>query len=338
MLQVQAYVHHFGGNPSSVTVAGQSAGGYAALTHLVSDVRLCHAGWIMSSPINPFMNLQEAQDIFDRLISSTGLPPSACDAEKLARLRNLTALEMQKLVEGEMLIRPVWDASWFIHQREYAPLEQTKIFPDWIRGVTIGWMADELVTFKTVWALWTSQELFDALNVMIPEQEMVQDIVQIYSIRGAHDDVLSGFIDFASDCLYALTPQALSQAQLPISVYRFEQVDDFDESFYAGSAYHCLDNAYLFRLPAVADEKAPESRRGTSDIISQQFLDFVYGKQPWEHFSTSGKIMVLNGASSGLVDSKKFQRLSTLTSSETRATILANSFARMLNYMKTRMK
>jgi hypothetical protein len=133
-------------------------------------------------------------------------------------------------------------------------------------------------------------------------------------------------------------PQALSQAPCPTSVYRFEQPDDFEGSFYSGSAYHCLDNAYLFRLPAVAGDQAPAARRATADFLSDRFLDFVYGKQPWEPISTGGKIMAVHGTSSGLVYPEKFRRLSQLLSSEARAAVFAGSFARMLDYMKARTK
>ncbi|KAI1619315.1 Alpha/Beta hydrolase protein, partial [Exophiala viscosa] len=331
---VQRYVHHFGGNPSKVTIAGQSAGGFSALTHLITDIPLCRAGWIMSSPLDPFISVTQAQQTFDRLVTGTGLRLSSSNSEKLTKLRNLTELEMDELVRGKMLIRPVWDPIWFAYQEEQKPVEWTSDFPEWLQGLTIGWAADEVITFQTLWASWSVQELLATVNVMIPDQEMERDVIQIYGIAGPPEKALSGFVEFASDCLYTRMPQALSQAQFPISIYRFEQIDDFNGSVYRGSAYHCLDNAYLFRLPAIAGTDAPEARRLTTDAVSDRFLAFVYGTQAWEPFKTGQKIMYFNGANSGLVESKAFEKLSQLVSTEERETILIDAAERMLEHMR----
>ena len=293
----------------------------------------------MSSPIDPFMSPEEAQTTFDRLITSTGLSSSAGSSEKLAKLRSLPASEMEKLIRKEILIRPVWDSDWFVLQDSPTPLEQSRRFAAGIEGVTIGWTANEVVTFKTIWASWSVQDFLDIVGDMIPDKDMVQDIIRVYGIGGSADQALKGFTDLAADSLYTLTPQALSRAQFPISVYRFEQADDFEGTFYHGSSYHCLDNVYLFRLPAVAGDEAPSARKATADAISKNFLDFVYGKQPWEPISTNRQIMHFDGTNSRVKgDSKLFERVSQVVSSEARADLFANAALRMLECMKAKIK
>lgn len=334
--QIQQYIHHFGGNPSDVTIGGQSAGGFAALTHLLSELPLCHRGWVMSSPANPFLEEGESQQVFDRLVASTGLSLSASDAEKLACLRALTDTEMNHLIQQQFLLQPAWDPKWFTLQRSPTPIQRTKQFPARVCGLAIGWVADEVASFHKKWKAWSVEQFLDAVHEMIPDEASARAAAEVYRIgAGSHDNDASfeGFLDLASDCMYALMPFDLGNCPLPVSVYRFEQTDDFDQSVYKGYAYHCLDNAYFFRLPAIVGDQANEARKRTADSLSVAFLNFVYGEQPWEPLRQRGRVMVFKDQAGGLSEAQRHQRWLQFVDTEEQADLFAQAGLRLLQYM-----
>jgi carboxylesterase type B len=302
---VQKYISHFGGDPSNVTIAGQSAGGWSALSHLVSNTCLAQRGIIMSSPVFSFSRVDEAQDKFDRLIAKIGMSPSASGAEKVYALRNLTEKQMIDLINGEILIRPVWDSKWFGRQENPTRLDEIIEYPEWIQSLVMGWVKDETALSLPLWNNWNSDQLLGAVSCAVTDPQMAHDIQAAYDLSdGSRGSISKGVLRFSADALYVVMPLKLARSlKLPVSLYRFDQVDTCESSVFRNHAYHCLDLTYLFRMPIVTDSESSKSMQDLADKLSETFTDFVHGEQPWRIFGTAPeKVMMFNGSESKLVD------------------------------------
>lgn len=268
--QIQANIEFFGGDPLNVTIAGQSAGGFAALSHLVTDTPLCHRGWIMSSTLSPFEGVEECQNTFDRLVSSSGLGAPDSDSTKLSALRSLTPEQMNRFLGNRMLMRPAWDSKQFTYQDQASPISCISGFPPWVKGLTIGWAHDEFAMFHRIWKSWSPEELRKVITSAVLDPELAGKILQVYQIdTDSQEQAARGLLDFSTDSFYAALPVTLADRNVPTSVYRFDQIDPFEESIYRGYAYHCLDTPLLCRLPGVAGPQAPSSLRATADFFSR---------------------------------------------------------------------
>jgi carboxylesterase type B len=257
----------------------------------------------MSSTHSPFEEDGECQKTFDRLASSSGLEQSASDSMKLAALRNLPHERLNRLLGNKMLIRPVWDSKWFTLQDRSVPISCLARFPDRIQGLTIGWMNDEFAMFHKIWKLWSSEQLREAVTSSVLDSEMAEQILKTYGISiECQSEAVGGLVDFITDSFYAALPISLAKLEVPTSVYRFDQRDNFEGSTYQGYAYHCLDTPLLSRFPAVAGPQAPNSMRATADLLSRSLTEFTHGNQPWASYKDEEKVMLINGDQSGLVD------------------------------------
>eukprot|EP01128_Nolandella_sp_AFSM9_P012705 TRINITY_DN9535_c0_g1_i1.p1 TRINITY_DN9535_c0_g1~~TRINITY_DN9535_c0_g1_i1.p1 ORF type:complete len:540 (+),score=106.52 TRINITY_DN9535_c0_g1_i1:27-1622(+) len=88
MKWVQANVKAFGGDPSRVTLAGQSAGGMSVTTHLASPSSkgLFHAAIIESNPYDvPFKTTKFAKKVADLFSIETGCKTKSCYMEMTAQ-------------------------------------------------------------------------------------------------------------------------------------------------------------------------------------------------------------------------------------------------------------
>ena len=315
LLWIQKHIHHFGGDPSNVTIAGESAGGWSVLAHLRSDMPVCQRGMILSSPNLDFPEAEEAQETFDELVAHAGVAPNSSAEEKLKALRDLDWTEMVKLMVPRFAT-PLYDAKWFVYQDGNRPIAGPAPFAPWVKGIVAGSTKDEAALFGvTQWRSWTSHQFRDRVESSFSDPKVAQDLADAYGVspNAPPETCLAGFLAMGTDGIFSGLPYTITESSPsdtpdsspPISVYRFDQADTFTQSPGKGYAYHALDNAFFCRLPAVAGPDADSEMRETADRLSQATLDFAYGAQPWPAFGEQKEIMVFNGTTSGLVDMKE---------------------------------
>jgi carboxylesterase type B len=287
-----------------VTIAGQSAGAWSALSHVVSNINLGRRGLIMSSPVFNFSSPQEAQSTFDRLISRIDVPESASGLEKVEALRRISEEQMNELIKGEILVRPLWDSEWFGREETPTRLDQIGEFPKWVDGLIMGCVKNETALSLPLWRNWSQDHFLDAFSSVVEESRLAHDIQEVYNISNTVGDALLGnFLNFSADSLYrAIPPYFARNTKLPICIYSFEQLDTCESSEFHKFSYHCLDLAFLFRVPFAIGKNASNSMRQTADKMSETFIAFFNGKQPWKPFESSSEtVMIYKGTDSGLV-------------------------------------
>ncbi|KIW91326.1 uncharacterized protein Z519_08222 [Cladophialophora bantiana CBS 173.52] len=320
LLWIQKHIHHFGGDPSNTCIAGESAGGWSVLAHLRSDVPVCQRGIILSSPNLDFPEPEEAQETFDELVASTGVSPSASAEEKLTALRNLDSMEIVRLMVPR-LATPLWDDKWFVYQDGNRPIAGPAPFAPWVKGIIAGSTTHEAALFGvTQWRTWSSQQFADRVKSAFPNAELAQELMNAYAISATSpaETCLQGFVDMATDSIFTGLPFTIAEepsASPPISLYRFDQADTFSQSPLNGYAYHALDNSFFCRLPAVAGPGADPDMKETADRLSEATINFAYGSQPWETYSSNHSIMVFNGNKSGIVKLSEMDRWRRITMS-----------------------
>lgn len=288
----------------------------------------------MSSTLSPFEGVEECQNTFDRLVSSSGIGASASDSNKLSALRSLTPEQMNRFLGNRMLMRPAWDSKQFTYQDQASPISCISGFPSWVKGLTIGWVHDEFAMFHRIWKSWSPEKLKKVITSAVLDPELAGKILQVYQMdTDSQEQAARGLLDFSTDSFYAALPVTLADRNVPTSVYRFDQIDPFEESIYRGYAYHCLDTPLLCRLPGVAGPQAPSSLRATADFFSRSLTEFLYGNPPWECFKDSGKVMLVNGEQSGLVDWPNDSRWKQFMLTKEGAIQFANAGCALVSYM-----
>ncbi|KIV78793.1 hypothetical protein PV11_06403 [Exophiala sideris] len=309
LLWVQKHIQYFGGDPSNITIAGESAGGLSVLAHLRSDVPVCQRGFIMSSPNLDYPRTEEAQATFDRLVGSTGVPSSATGEEKLAALRSLSSDDILGLL-GRSFSTPLWDPDWYVYQDGTTPTAGPAPLGPWVKAVVTGSTKQEAAVFgmSMGWPSWTAEQFSERVKDVIQDEKDAAELMRLYGIdpKSSQETNMNGLIDMVTDTNFSGLPfivaeQSDGASNPPISLYRFDQPDPFPQSPFYGYAYHSLDNAFFCRYPSVAGPQAPADVKATADAFNKAVLDFTNGSQPWEVYSKEQKIMVFNGKASELV-------------------------------------
>lgn len=320
LLWVQKHIHHFGGDPANVTIAGESAGGLSVLAHLRSNVPVCQRGIIMSSPNLDYPQPEEVQANFDQLVTSTGTSLSASDEEKLAALRALTAEDIVRLMDGQFAT-PLYDKEWFTYQDVTKPTAGPAPIAPWVKGVIAGSTKDEAAIFGIGigWLSWSFNQFEERVRFAVPDAALAAELMDAYGLgpTSSSETNFRAFLDIATDCNFSGLPFIVAEqpdsSNPPVSLYRFDQPDTFDGSPFKGFSYHSLDNAYFCRLPSVAGPKAEEATRATADKLSEAVLTFTYAAQPWETYLPDQRVMVFNGKDSGLTRSEPKNRWRKIT-------------------------
>ncbi|KAK6369473.1 hypothetical protein LTS17_009379 [Exophiala oligosperma] len=304
LLWIRKHIHHFGGDPDQITIAGESAGAFSSFAHGLSDIPVCKRIIIQSAPVWKFADPALAEETYQRLVSSTGIPTSASATERLAALRQLSDKQLEDLLGGSFA-RPVWDPNWFVHQDVITPFERVTKFSPWVEGVLVGWTRDEMALWSNQWHSLTSAEVEAWVRDVSPDPAFASELLKAYNVSRDNPAEISldGLMRLSSDGAFGCLPIMLGRLTSPaISVFRFEQTDDNPQSSFKGRSYHSLDTAFVLRTPAVAGPEAEEKYRTTADAMAEDWAAFIYGSQPFEQFQKSGKVRLYNSHGNELVD------------------------------------
>lgn len=253
----------------------------------------------------PFSN---AQRTYDRLVTAVGLEHAPAGVQ-LSYLRSMSPSKIAEAIGGyqDMMI----EDSEFFSDYPDERFEQLGIVPSWVKAIVVGQTKHESILFSQKWHTMSSEEMYDRWMSLYGDDSYAQEVSAAYRISrtSCHQDMLTAMATYTSDVLFGVATYSIATQHLQkphqmnpkIFLYSFDQPDVLSPNkTFHGTAYHSLDNVFLFRHPPVAAESAPAQFRATSDIFSGAALKLVNDREPWEDISVSKRYMSILGDSSEL--------------------------------------
>jgi carboxylesterase type B len=292
---IQSSIHHFGGDASKVTTAGESAGAACILYHLKGTQPLFQRAIIESTPALRLRSLDEAQAQFDRLVELTGIPSHASAQEKLAALRCLPADRLVELFDGSLSM-PIEDPGWVVPHEHFNSASPTfwGEMPDWCQHVILGHTEDEAALFFTNMRSLSDSQILAFVQSVIPEVP-----IEKFSHKG--ESILQQLIAWVTEDTFVrpAIEMALTACSTGHKVYFYSIAtkDPFPGPL-QGFSWHSVGVPMTFYQPP---GRVYASIAATQERMSSAHLDFVHGLEPWEAFGKARRHMCWDGEGSRMV-------------------------------------
>ncbi|OQV03499.1 hypothetical protein CLAIMM_08538 [Cladophialophora immunda] len=300
---IQKSIHHFGGDPSKVTLSGESAGAASTFCHLRGGHALFQQALIQSSPRPRLRTFEEAQAAFDQLARSAGLATQSAGTEKLAGLRALSTDQLLELFDGSVSL-PIEDPNWFEQGSQQEKSESPASWSDmprWCSRIIMGHTKDEAALFLTPFQNLPDAVLIDHVRKLAPE---IADEALFSKGKGA----LQALTEWATEETFVKpTIDMLSQAAdqgTTVYAYEISVVDPFPGPLH-GYSWHSFGVPLTFYEPP---GRVYPPIKATQERMSQAYINFIHGLEPWEAFNAGRRKICWNGEQTLLVDTSTMER------------------------------
>ncbi|OAP58682.1 hypothetical protein AYL99_07772 [Fonsecaea erecta] len=300
---IQRSIHFFGGDPSRVTLSGESAGAASVFCHLRGGHALFQQALIQSSPRPRLRTLGEAQAAFDQLSISAGIASHATGSEKLAGLRALSPDRLLELFDGSVSM-PIEDSNWFEQQLKQGGNGSSASWfdlPKWCSRIIMGYTKDEAALFLTPFQNLPDAALVDYVRKLVPD---IGDDALFSNGKSA----LQTLTEWATEETFVKpTMDMLSEAaKQGTTVYAYEifVVDPFPGPLH-GYSWHSFGVPLTFYEPPA---RVYAQIAATQDKMSRAHIKFFHDLEPWEAFSAGRRKMRWNGEQTQLVDTSVAER------------------------------
>jgi carboxylesterase type B len=303
---IQSHIHHFGGDKSRVTLSGESAGAASVMYHLKTGEALFHQAIIQSTPYPRLRSLNESQTIFDELVRSTGVESFAPAAVKLAALRSLPVDSMIAAANISGPSFPVEDPNWFADYEQSITnaAQYWGSTPPWCSRVIIGHTKDEAALFylPSIQSL-TKLQLTQTLETLFGDDRIVSSLLNTHLFQSAPSP-LHALIAYCTRQIFQWptlsTAVAMSDCGKKVYAYSVDVEDPFPGPL-QGFVWHSFGVPLMFYQPSCQKH---QQLKITVDMMSDKYIGFMYGKEPWEEIGVAGRKWSWNGQDSGLIDAK----------------------------------
>ncbi|EKG15154.1 Carboxylesterase type B [Macrophomina phaseolina MS6] len=115
-------------------------------------------------------------------------------------------------------------------------------------------------------------------------EESVEIVLRLYGIHPevTHAELEQRFEEMASDGIFKVQTYLHAHASKVPQTYAYhvDQVSTLENPL-KGLAYHAIDLLYVFMN---LEEQMSEGQRKLARKMAGDFIDFAYGKEPWERF------------------------------------------------------
>jgi carboxylesterase type B len=290
---VQKYIANFNGDKNNVTIYGLSAGGMSVSYHLwARNPSIFHRAALMSGSLNTVEHwpLERHEKRYQDLLQYLGIEAGPSALEKLRALPDAVVAAATLPVEGTFVctMNPCDDGDFF----EEAPsFTNIKSPPSWLQSFMVSDTSDEAIILRNQIQDLTVSFIQKKMSAFMTSEEATK-ILEIYGMPSdvSEADVPKLFEDMASDTHFIVQNWLhLHASRIPQSYgYHFDQLSTLDNVL-KGTAYHAIDLLYVFLN--LKEEMTPEQIK-LADKVAGDYIDFAYGKDPFERFSVANRWMV----------------------------------------------
>lgn len=310
---IQRHVALFGGDPSQVTLSGESAGG-ASIWHQIkakTDKPLFRRAIIRSFPPGGLRTFQESQQEFDEVVAKLGIAADAPDFVKMNALKSVPASEIVKLWNGRAM-SAIYDPHWHVPvvrdgEATFSGSSGDRLdtdwwcdTPEWLEEVSIGACRDENSLFGCEsWRGYTWEQADAVLQKVYPA-ELWSEIMK----TRCYQEASSPF-----ERLHAISSEGAWIAPSIEAAEKLGRMGRCKTTFFLsetqqvapgplhGLAPHGLDIVYLLYQPPARQHPEPAA---TADAMTRAFVAFTNGRGAWEEVDRSGLYMAFDGTNTGL--------------------------------------
>ncbi|KAL1743320.1 Alpha/Beta hydrolase protein [Schizophyllum fasciatum] len=242
---VQEHISKFGGDPSQVTINGESAGGASVELHLVAtgEEGLFHGAIAQSVYRSPLPTPDQQKPLFDEFAKEAG-----CEGEDVAaQLECLRAADVSTLAQAQYKATSAQDLKY----RGFRPVLDSKIFTDYpTRQITSGNFAQVplIVGATSNETLTGGATIQEALQSYFPalSDEDAKQIVALYPKESFSTEVeytLTATGDPSVRCARTIMGEAFSQ-KVSAWTYRYNQRNPTTDSPLVN---HAAENWMMFQ-------------------------------------------------------------------------------------------
>ncbi|VUC37783.1 unnamed protein product [Clonostachys rosea] len=309
---LRKYISGFGGNPGSITAAGESTGAVTIGLHLLSDESLFEQAYLTGgSPLLlPVSSPEDHETSYNTIIRSLGLE-STTASERIQALISIPYDELMAKVSMGLVYRPMLDNDLIKFPLSHAYVQDSKSnIPGrkWLQSLMIGdsqFDSSSMAIFAAFKKPGISSKFSESLLSALGTGSAVEELLAAYGFDSdSRDDetAFRSFLDFSNDIGYFAATCSFATGFAPIThTFALNEKNPWNGMF-QGEATHVFDVVLLFQnfqedLPAALAQAG-------KDMASDAFL-FIRGKNPWV---TAANGTMVYGPSSSDSDAAKATR------------------------------
>lgn len=290
---VQKNISQFSGDTDNVTIYGESAGGISVAHQMVAkNPSIFHRAIAQSGALNTLetWTLERHEKHYQALLRAFKIDGKSQDA-----LEQLRALPDNLVAAATLKIEGCFVASGNacydgVFHKSLPSVARIDSPPSWVKSFMTGETYDEGIIFRFQVIDDDYKSLYDRMKMWLSEEEALR-ILQIYNITPDLPALLVRlrWEEMISDCGFRWHNYlALHSSKVPTYAYHFDQKSTLENPL-KGTAYHAIDLFYLF-LNGL--ETMTPGQTKLAKKVADDWIDFSYGKAPWEEFSIAHKGMV----------------------------------------------
>ncbi|ORY22903.1 Alpha/Beta hydrolase protein [Naematelia encephala] len=289
LLWINQYISSFGGDPSRLTVAGQSAGAASMDVHLRSPHNNLFSSVILLSGTAPICGVytpEEYEVLYYKLLTEVGIPHNLPPAERLTKLRQtpheVVAHASHAVFQGLEQTQFGIGSDVSIFGKDFQ-LTQPSDYPgkklDYPGRIMIGDCLHEGIIYVASYGVLNGEQAISVIRKHVPE-DFLAKYLDHYGIKPSMSaqEVSPCLQLVLTDCMFTAPPYYIEQANPEKTYsYHFNQASELDNPW-RGLAHHSLDYMYVFGNIRF---RLNEASRKLTKVMASDFLTFANGKAPY---------------------------------------------------------